>query len=227
MRATTARAFPKLAMAFLLTIASAAQTQDQDKYHCATVASASNIAYPPQTRTPGMVTLDVLLDSSGAVQRVIVQRDLPPLTAAVQNSVQNWKFSPATKGQEAVAGVARISVVFNPFNPGGVAIANQPLKPPSTGLITGVFVPSDVQSAFYALYPPNTVINGAVVLDVLVGPNGGVQTVKILYGPAPLSSASVQAVKSWHFVPGTYEGKAVESHAVVGFVYVPPEIGTM
>jgi outer membrane biosynthesis protein TonB len=197
------------------------------KYEPAKATSTSDIAYPPQTRTPGMVTLDVSVDGSGAVQNIVAVRDVRPLTSAVESAVNGWKFSPAMQGSQSVPGVVCVDVVFNPFNPGNVSIPNKPLPPPKTGgTVSGVFQPPDVTTANYAVYPPNTVASGTVVLDVKVGPDGSAGF-KILRGAGVLATAVTSAIKTWVFVPGTYEGKPVTSHMVVAYVFVSPAVGTM
>lgn len=48
------------------------------------VASATDIAYPVDTTTTGMVALLLMLDGTGSVQNTMVLQDTPPLTAAAQ-----------------------------------------------------------------------------------------------------------------------------------------------
>jgi outer membrane biosynthesis protein TonB len=216
-----------VALVLAFAIEAGGQASDSAKYEPAKAASTSDIAYPPQSRTPGMVTLDVSVDGSGAVQKVFAVRDVPPLTSAAESAVNGWKFSPAMKGGQPAPGVVRVDVVFNPFNPGDVSIPNKPLPPPETGgAVNGVFQPPDVRTANYAVYPPNTVASGTVVLDVKIGPDGSAGF-KVLRGAAVLSTAVTRAIKKWVFVPGTYEGKPVTSHLLVAYVFVSPAVGTM
>lgn len=201
----------------------------QTKYQGAAVARAGNIAYPPNSRTPGMVTLDVSVDASGAVVKMVVARDVPPLTSAAQSAVNGWQFAPAMKGGKTVAGVVRVNVVFNPFNPGDVSIPTQPLPTPDTGgAVAGKFQPPDVQTAKYAVYPVNTVASGTVVMDVKVGADGSMAGARVLGGEGgtPLSGAATRALQGWSFVPATYAGQAVASHTVVVYVFVSPAVGT-
>ena len=199
------------------------------KYQGAAVAKAGSIAYPPNSRTPGMVTLDVSVDATGAVVKIMVARDVPPLTSAAQSAVNGWQFAPAMKGGKAVPGVVRVNVVFNPFNPGDVSIPTQPLPTPDTGgQLAGVFQPPDVQAASYAVYPVNTVASGTVSLDVKVGADGSVAGTRVLGGEGgtPLSGAATRALRGWTFVPATYQGQAVASRTVVAYVFVSPAVGT-
>jgi TonB family protein len=169
--------------------------------------------------------LDVSVDATGAIQKIVSVRDVPPLTNAARTAVNTWKFTPAMKGAQRVPGVVRVDVVFNPFNPGGVSIPYKPLPPPETGKSrTGVFQPPNIKAANYALYPVNTVASGTVVLDVKVGADGSMQGVGVLGGEggSPLTGMATRAVHNWSFTPATYEGQPIVAHTIVAFVFPSP-----
>jgi TonB family protein len=196
-----------------------------DAYKSVGIMSASDIAYPPDASTTGLVAVDVSVDASGNEQSAKVVQDVPPLTGAVVAAVKTWAFSAAQLNGSAVAGRMRVNVVFNRFNPGGVGLPSGGLQPEDPAKGAGVFVPARVTSAHYANYPVNTVEYGAVVLDVHVGKGGKVDRVKVVRGTDPLASAASAAVKSWKFAAATYEGNAVSSHVVVAFVFPSPAFG--
>jgi len=52
-------------------------------------------------------------------------------------------------------------------------------------------------------------IQGPVVLDVHIRPDGGVQDVQVISGPAELAQASIDAVKQWRFQPRRVSGHGV------------------
>lgn len=52
-------------------------------------------------------------------------------------------------------------------------------------------------------------IQGPVVLDVHIRPDGGVQDVQVISGPPELAQASIDAVKQWRFQPRRVSGRAV------------------
>jgi len=58
------------------------------------IVTASDIPYPINTATPGIVTLILNLDAAAKVENVQVLRDIPPLTSAAQTAVQTWTFTP-------------------------------------------------------------------------------------------------------------------------------------
>jgi len=211
------------AMALSATAVSAQSTAP--KYHQATVSQAGGIPYPINAQQPGFVSLDVLVDTRGAVQNVIVVRDVPPLTAAAENAVKTWQFTPATLNGDAVAGIVRVNVAFNPFNPSGVGLPGGPLQPAQARVVAD-FQPPGLLKAGYAVYPPNTVAYGTVVLDVKVGSDGSVRDVTVNLGKDSINTPSINAAKTWQFTPATFQGKTLAANTVVVFVFAPPQANT-
>jgi periplasmic protein TonB len=56
-------------------------------------------------------------------------------------------------------------------------------------------------------------IQGAVVLNALIGRAGNIQHIRVLSGPTILSAAAQEAVKQWRFRPYLQSGQAVETEA--------------
>jgi Gram-negative bacterial TonB protein C-terminal len=123
-------------------------------YRPAGVTKAGDNVFPVNSAVTGVVTLGVTADSLGAMQSVAVVRDLPPLTAAAQNGLSNWKFTPATKSGVA-AGDTRVHIVFNPYNPGRTQIqgGSQPIPNYSAGRAGADFQPAQLVSSVSAQYP--------------------------------------------------------------------------
>jgi TonB family protein len=197
-------------------------------YRPAGITAVSDIPYPVNASATGLVTLQVSVDATGNVQEVQVVRDVPPLTDAAVTAVKKWQFTAAQLNGNPVAGRLRVNAVFNPFNPGGVAIPSKALEviEATGGGGAGEFRPAKATAATYATYPVNTVVSGTVVLDVTVGKDGKVASQKVIHGVAPLATASIEAVKSWQFQAAKYKGTAVASHVAVAFVFPSPAIGT-
>jgi TonB family protein len=65
----------------------------------------------------------------------------------------------------------------------------------------------------YPLLAREMKIQGAVVLDVLIGRQGLIQHLRVLSGPAILSAAAQEAVKQWRFRPYLQSGQPVETEA--------------
>lgn len=67
-------------------------------------------------------------------------------------------------------------------------------------------------------YPPlaqHMNVQGSVVLQALIGADGTIQNLRVISGPAILSSAAQQAVREWRFKPIMQNGQAVESKATI------------
>lgn len=191
------------------------------------ISSAGNIAYPSNVATPGIVTLMATLDSSGNAQNLDVLRDLPSLTSVASAAVKGWGFTPASLDGQAVPSVLPISVVFNPFNPGGVGYSSQNISISQwVAGASGEYMPPQITAASYATYPALSVSAGAVVLDVVVGSSGKVAKVHVVHGVQSLTPQATKAVKTWAFSAATFQGTPISSHMVIAFVFPSPGTGS-
>jgi TonB family protein len=65
----------------------------------------------------------------------------------------------------------------------------------------------------YPLLAKQMKVQGAVVLDALIGKDGNIQALQVVSGPDILSDAARQAVKQWRFRPHLQSGEPVETAA--------------
>lgn len=67
-------------------------------------------------------------------------------------------------------------------------------------------------------------IQGTVALDILIGPDGSVESVKVTDGPKELTKAATDSVKGWKYQPVLLNGKAIEVETTVnvGFKLTKP-----
>ena len=91
----------------------------------------------------GVVTLSLSLDASGKIQNVEVQRDVPSLTSAVQDTVKTWTFTPASYKGSPIPSTLSVNVVFQPNQlttapNGGMALAPPQAPPTPENCRTGV-----------------------------------------------------------------------------------------
>ena len=184
------------------------------------VANATEIAYPVSTTMTGMVALLLTLDAAGSVQNMLVQQDVPPLTAAAQSSVENWKFVAGSAHGKAAAAQLPVYIVFNPYNPAGTAPVSGGLNAPRPMFPSGASaVPPQVRLASYAMYPANTVATGTVVLSVSISKSGHTMEIKVVHGVHPLTDAAVEVVKQWGFQPATLGVEPVAGRICIAFVF--------
>jgi len=190
------------------------------------VLNATDIPYPVNTTVPGIVMLLLRLDSAAKIQNVQVLRDVPPLTSAAQTAMQSWAFAPATRNGHPVAARLSVSVVFNPFNPGGVSIEGLKVSLPPTppGPEDSDCNPPQITSGQFAIYPANSIASGTVILDVTIDKSGGITKIHVIRSVPSLTPQSIKAVKSWEFRAAAYKDQPVASHTVVAFVFPSPAI---
>jgi protein TonB len=93
--------------------------------------------------------------------------------------------------------------------PGGVADAagRVHLSPSAAEIISRPVEPN------YPLLAKQMKVQGAVVLEALIGRDGNIQDLHVLSGPTILSAAAREAVKQWRFRPYLLSGQPVETEA--------------
>jgi TonB family protein len=65
-------------------------------------------------------------------------------------------------------------------------------------------------------------VQGPVLLEVRIRPDGAVQEVKLVSGPPLLAQAAVAAVRQWRFKPRTVNGRAVEMETRITLKFTLP-----
>jgi protein TonB len=66
-------------------------------------------------------------------------------------------------------------------------------------------------------------VQGTVVLDVHIGPNGAVRDVEVVSGAPLLVQASTEAVKQWRFKPRAVNGRPAEMETKVTLNFRLPQ----
>jgi TonB family protein len=90
---------------------------------------------------------------------------------------------------------------------GVVAAGRVRLSPNATGIVSRSVEPD------YPLLAKQMKVEGAVVLNALIGRDGNIQRLQVLSGPAILSAAAREAVQQWRFRPYLQAGEAVETES--------------
>jgi len=202
-----------------------ARTQDQNAtrnpYKPARALSAADVQFPFQTTADGVVIFKVSLDSGGAMGKITVLQDVPPFTAAAEQSLRNWKFAAALQDSSPEDSEMLVAFVFRH----AVYIAKEPPFTPifpakESGEARRAFIPSGILSMAYAGYPANTIAMGAVVVQATVRPDGAAGAVSVVRdlegGFAPLA---IKAAKQWRFQAALRDGRPVPSKVAIAFVF--------
>lgn len=156
-------------------------------------------AAPPAVATPTPTATMPVVTASRAV--------LPPLEVEVVAGGQRQTVSPTNNS---------IKVELQPRSPA-------PAAPSSSGVTSATervqLSPDTVQVVSHPVQPNYPLlakqmkVQGAVVLQALIGKQGTIQDLQVVSGPAILSSAAREAVKQWRFKPYYQAGQAVETEA--------------
>jgi hypothetical protein len=189
------------------------------------ITAAGDIPYPVDNIASGLVSLAVNVTEGGQVQNVQEVRGISGLTAVATNAVSTWSFSPGKLDGAAVPSTINVQVVFNP---GMLQNQNLPLQPGAlvTPPLPAGYVPSQMAQASYAVYPPNSMGTGTVVLDLVINKFSEVKEVTAIRSVPSLTEAAMAAVKNWTVNPATLNEKKLKSKLVVAFVFRSPSNST-
>ena len=202
-----------------------ARSQDQNAapnpYQPAKAVSAADVRYPFQTPADGVVVFDVALDARGAVKKVTVLQDVPPFTAAAEQSLRDWKFAAASQDRMPEDSEMPVAFVFRH----AVYIAGEPPFTPispakeSAETLRG-FVAPGILSISYAGYPASTISMGAVVVQANGKPDGSVGGVSVVRDlPGGFGPLAIKAAKHWKFQAALRDGRPVPSKVAIAFVF--------
>jgi TonB family protein len=151
--------------------------------------------------------------ASAAAPVVVSRTVLPPLGVEVvagdqhrtvqagDNSVQLDMRPPSTSGATVSAPLESHAAAVT------AAATRVHLSPSATQTLSRPVEPD------YPLLAREMKIQGAVVLEALVGRKGVIQHLRVLSGPTILSVAAREAVKQWRFRPYLQAGQPVETEA--------------
>jgi len=167
------------------------------------------------------VLLQLVVDEQGVPQDLRIVRSLGlGLDQKAIEAVQQWRFKPGLKDGKPVPVSANIEVNFRLPQSDPIAGVAPPSRPVTVG---GAVMDSRVVQRVPPVYPPNARtarVQGTVQVSVTVGPDGRVQDVQPLSGPAMLTQAAIQAVAQWVYQPFLLNGQpvSVQTTANVNFV---------
>jgi protein TonB len=183
--------------------------------------------YPPDAlaaKVSGVVIIEAVIGEDGKVRDSRVLRSIPMLDAAATEAVRQWEFTPTVLNGAPVPVVMTVTVNFVPKESSGVAgafDAPPPPPPPPAADVKGLSDPAAVRigqglkpptklTHVNPVYPPDAKdagVQGVVIMDVLIGPDGRVQQTKILRSIPLLDQAAIDAVAQWVFTPTLLNGE--------------------
>ena len=199
-----------------------ARSQDQkagrNPYRPAAVLSAADVMFPFKTPADATVIFSVSVGSGGQAGKIAVLQEVPPFTAAAEESLKSWKFSAASFEGRPEDSEIPVAFVFRH----AVYIASPPLFTPAIPSKESArsFVPPGILAIAYAGYPASTIAFGAVVVQANVKPDGSIGGIRIARdlagGFGPLA---VDAAKHWKFQAASRDGRPVPGKVAIAFVF--------
>ena len=175
-----------------------------------------NPVYPRNAqaeRVGGAVIMEAIIGVDGKVRDVRVLRSVPLLDKAAVDAVRQWEYTPALRDGTPTAVVMTITVTFTiDGQSGGTVIA--PPWPAAAGAVRvggNIKAPRKTRDA-RAVYPAAAQadrISGAVTLELLSGPDGKVQDVRVLRSVPAFDQSAVDAARRWEFEPTVIDGVPV------------------
>jgi TonB family protein len=120
---------------------------------------------------------------------------------------------------EVVAG-DKHSTIHPGSNAAKVVIANAQPTPATNAaerapLSTTIPLSASSGETGYPMLAQQTKVQGSVILQAIIGADGLIEDLRVLAGPAILSSAAREAVRPWRFKPYLQNGQAVETKAKI------------
>ncbi|MGA7855276.1 MAG: energy transducer TonB [Candidatus Acidiferrales bacterium] len=187
------------------------------------ITSATDVAYPINTLAAGLVSLEVNLTAAGQVENLKVVRDIPGLTARAISAVTSWTFTPAKLDGQAVESSINVHVVFNPGTPQNQNLQLTPGAPVPQPNPPG-YLPPTLSQISDATYPPNSIAQGAVVLDLRIDKSGQIKKITTIRAIPSLTVAAIAAAKTWSVNPAKLNDNAEPAHVALAFVFRSPTI---
>ena len=181
--------------------ATRAETQTPSRTPPATASRAKqHTATPAKTAEAPAAVAPVVTTNRAVLPPLQVEvvagdshRTLQPGSNSVKVDLQAG--APTTAATDDSAGVSAASERVRLSPDTTAAVVSRPVEPS------------------YPLLAKQMKVQGAVILQALIGKEGTIQDLRVVSGPAILSSAAREAVKQWKFKPYYQSGQPVETEA--------------
>jgi outer membrane biosynthesis protein TonB len=186
-------------------------------------------AYPSQSIFGGDVLLDALVNSTGILADIKpIYSETPYLEKALV-AVRTWTFLPP-RHDDHMAG-SRIGIVFD-FVP-RLNNASIPAKTRNFGAAsTDSAEHNSPDSAPFPVvtvepeYPSGANTQGSVILYAAIDGHGQLDSVKVLRGLEPFTSAAIAALRQWRFTPAKHSVANIASPVIVVFTFAQPLVSS-
>jgi len=173
---------------------------------------------PPLASAGGLTMLELDIAASGIVTDAIVLDEAAPFTEVVRKAAVLWRFRPAEIDGAAVQSKALVVGVFRPPILMGAGLPEpKSLRPAAEG------IPYPITTAMPE-YPPNALYEGVAVVEVAIDTRGAVVEARMLSPEEGYDEVALEAAQGFSFRAAQYEGRGVESFAIIFFGFRQPVI---
>jgi outer membrane biosynthesis protein TonB len=191
-------------------------------------------AYPSQSIFGGEVLLDALVNSTGILADIKPIHSETPYLEKALVAVRTWTFLPPRSDDHAIE--SRIGIAFD-FVPR--------LSATSTPAKTHNFEPAPADSAKHNSsepnfpdrsafpvvtvepeYPSEANTQSSVILCAAIDEHGQLDSVKVLRGLEPFTSAAIAALHQWRFAAAKHSGADIVSLVIVVFTFAQPLVSS-
>lgn len=171
---------------------------------------------PPLASAGGLTILELDIAASGIVTEAIVLDEAAPFTEVIRRAAVLWKFRPAEIDGAPIQSKALIVGVFRPPMLMGAGLPEpRSVRPASEG------IPYPITTAMPE-YPPNALYEGVAVVEVAIDTRGAVVEAKMLSPEQGYDEVALEAAGAFRFRAAQYEGRGVESFAIIFFGFRQP-----
>jgi TonB family protein len=169
----------------------------------------------PEVRTVGVPVLGAMAPGSPADERAFTA-GLFALVRSAKDAVGQWLYEPPVEAPIAF----NVVIGFSTQGDGEVmsqSVSTQAPAPADTGLRAGsdtLRVATKVKhvTPVYPQAARDAKIQGVVILEMRIGPDGRVDDVHVLVSIPELDQAAIDAVKQWEYVPLLVNGVPTQTN---------------
>jgi TonB family protein len=183
---------------------------------------------PPQIPVRAVGGGDVAIEASvgvdGRVVGIARLRHAAPFTEALAAAVQGWQFAPAVDiappprerpdAPPVRTPVASTVLVLGLFRPPALYTGTLGTPPVDVGRASEA-VPYPTSPPPLPVFPPNAFLDGVVVVELSIAPNGAVAGTRLVHSSPAFDQAALDTISYLRFRPAQLRGRPSSS-----FVYV-------
>jgi TonB family protein len=191
--------------------------------------AAAHTGRVPYTRSLLRLAARILVNPSTPTPHAIGVFDAHPL----ERRLMNLAHIPAPLGRTRRLALITATIAVTTLTCGTALALRVNLAPsalqtestrPKTVRMSGGVAAGMIKARVQPVYPPDAKaagIQGAVVLDAIIGEDGKIQSLNVLSGPPELTKSAIDAVSQWVYKPYLLNGEptAVETTITVNYSF--------